>query len=184
MIAALVACAFVLACGSETPTSATPEQDPLPLSPGMQLLTLGGFALSSDPAFPPCVPLGQPRDGTFVSTTVMLSAGNGEWIARSQSGGDTLELRLHAAGAGTSGLAVAGTVTGSAVDRGLMGVTRDVRVTLRDTSGTAPASISGTMAGTGKSLFVTGRATGAMRFSDSHDESSTCSAIQWSMQPY
>jgi hypothetical protein len=148
------------------------------------LLTLGGFALSSDPAFPPCVPVGQPPDGTFVSTAVMLSAENGEWIARSQSGGDTLELRLRSAGSGPLGLGVAGTVTGSAVDRGLMGVTRDVRVTLRDTSGTAPASLSGTMAGSGTSLFVTGRATGTVRFSDSRDESSTCSAIQWSMQPY
>lgn len=146
----------------------------------MQLLTLGGFALSSDPQFPPCVPLGQPRDGTFVSTAVMLSNENGQWIARSQSGGDTLELRLHSAGQGPSGPALAGTVTGSAADRGLMGITRDVRVTI----GNASATLSGTMAGDGKSMFVTGRVTGTMRFSDSGDQSSTCSAIQWSMQPY
>jgi hypothetical protein len=150
----------------------------------MQLLTLGGFALSSDPSFPPCVPLGQPPDGTFVSAAVMLANENGQWIARSQSSGDTLELRLHSAGQGPSGPALAGTITGSAADRGLMGVTRDVRVTMNGSSGNAPATLSGTMDGADRTMFVTGRVTGAMRFSNSRNESSTCSAVQWSMQPY
>ncbi len=178
--AAILACVLVVGCGSKTPTS--PDPDPLPLAPGMQLLTLGGFALSSDPEFPPCVPLGQPRDGTFVSTAVMLSNENGQWVARSQAAGDTLELRLHSAGQGPSGPALAGTVTGTAADRGLMGITRDVRITI----GSPPtaANLSGTMTGEGRSKFVTGKVTGTMRFSDRQDQSSTCSAIQWSMQPY
>ena len=179
--AAILACVLVVGCGSKTPTS--PDPDPLPLHPGLQLLTLGGFALSNDPAFPPCVPIGQPREGTSVSTTIMLSNDGGTWIARSVSDGDTLELRLHSAGQSPSGLVVAGTLSGSAADQGVNGFTRDVRITLLAAAGAGPATVEGSFVWTGSS-FVTGRITGALRFSDSHDMSSTYSAIQWSMQPY
>ena len=63
-----------------------------------------------------------------------------------------------------------------------MGVVRDVSVTLSvderrcaRPSTARPPPIVG---------MVVGRVTGALRFSDSQGASSTCPAIQWSMQPY
>jgi hypothetical protein len=154
----------------------------LPLAPGRQLLTLAGFASSIDPAFPPCTPIGQPRDGTSVNTIVALAQEGGEWVARSETGMGSIELHLRAAGASASGYGVVGGIAGSAVDIGLMGVVRDVSVTLGSTPG-GVATLDGETASKTSSLVV-GRVTGTLRFSDSQGRASTCPAIQWSMQPY
>ena len=155
----------------------------LPLSPGTQLLTLAGFASSTDPAFPPCTPIGQPRDGTSVNTTVTLTREGSEWVARSVPGTGSIELRLRGVGASTAGYVVAGTIAGTAVDTGLMGIVRDVSVTLGGPAGAGLATFDGETT-TKASALVIGRVTGALRFSDSQGVSSTCPAIQWSMQPY
>lgn len=163
-----------------------PGPDPatqLPLTAGRQLLTLGGFAISFDPTFPTCTPAGQPRDGTSVNTIVTLAIENGEWVARSSPGTGSVELRLRGTGLSARGYTVAGTIAGTALDIGLMGLVRDVRVSLGSSSGGAFATFDGETASPSSS-FVVGRVTGTARFSDSHGQSSTCAQIQWSMQPY
>jgi hypothetical protein len=166
-------------CGS-SPTAADPGA--LPLTEGRQLLTLSGFAVSADPSLPPCAPAGQPRDGTSVNTVVLLTSENGGWVARSAFDFGTIELRLRSSGTAVTGYGVTGTITGTGIDVGLMGVTRDVRVTLASPSG-GPATFDGET-NSKSSSFIVGRIAGAVRFADSQGASSTCSAIQWTMQPY
>jgi hypothetical protein len=175
-------CWLLTACGGKTPTQ--PETTaPLPLAPGLQLLTLSGFSISFDPSLPSCTPPGRPRDGTSVNTMVMLTSAGGDWVARSVPNMGTLELRLRGTGASARGYLVAGTINGTALDVGLMGVIRDVRVTLTSSSSGGFATFDGETASPSSSL-VLGKVTGTVRFSDSLGESSTCPAIQWSMQPY
>jgi hypothetical protein len=175
-------CSLPTACGGKAPTHPDPSV-PLPLTPGRQLLTLGGFWTSFDPMFPACTPAGQPRDGTSVSTMVTLTNEGGDWVARSVPTMGSLELRLRGTGASARGYLVTGTISGMAADIGLMGVIRDVRVSLASTSSGGFATFDGETASPSSS-FVVGRVTGTVRFSDSRGESSTCAAIQWSMQPY
>jgi FlaG/FlaF family flagellin (archaellin) len=169
---------LVVSCGGRSATAPAA----LPLVPGRQLLTLAGFASSTDPAFPPCTPIGQPADGTSVNTVVSLTQESGEWVARSAPAMGSVEVHLRSTGTSSGGYGVAGTITGTALDTGLMGIVRDVRVTLSSTSG-GSATLDGETTTPASSLLV-GRMTGALRFSDSQGLSSTCPAIQWSMQPY
>jgi hypothetical protein len=168
---------LLVSCGRST---SSPSAIALPLTPGRQLLTLTGFASSADPAFPPCTPLGQPRDGTSVATVVVLEKLGDAWIGRSEPSAGTLELHLRGDGVSGATVTVSGTITGSAVDLGLMGVIRDVRVTLSSSTGTGVAPFDGAAS---PSSFIAGRITGALKFSDSQGISSSCAAIQWSMQP-
>jgi hypothetical protein len=167
-------------CGGKSPIRA--DGSGLPLVPGQQLLTLTGFAASADPAFPPCSPVGLPRDGTSVNTVVILSTENGGWVARSSANLGTIELRLRSDGASPTGYVVSGTITGAAVDVGLMGVTRDVRVTLASSGGGAATFDGGTVSQS--SSLIVGRVSGTVQFTDSQGVSSTCQAVRWSMQPY
>jgi len=169
----------LLGCGG-SPTAAAPEA--LPLKEGRQLLTLSGFAVSADPSLPPCAPAGQPRDGTSVNTVVLLTSENGNWVARSAFNLGTIELRLRASATAVAGYGVTGTISGTGIDVGLMGVTRDIRVTLASSSGGA-ATFDGAT-DSKSSSFMVGRIAGAVQFADSQGASSTCSVIQWSMQPY
>lgn len=173
-------CGVLAGCGGQSP--AAPDASALSLTPGLQLLTLGGFAGSVDPAFPPCTPIGQPPSGTSVATLVSLAIEGREWVARSSSGNGTIEVRLRPSASSANGYTVVGTMAGTARDVGLMGVVRDVSVTLRSTGGGAASFDGETTARL--SAMVVGRVSGALRFSDSLGASSSCPAIQWSMQPY
>jgi hypothetical protein len=117
-----------------------------------------------------------------VNTIVTLAAEGGDWVARSVANMGSVELRLRGTGASARGYLVAGTVGGTALDIGLMGIIRDVRVSLASSSG-GFATFDGETASPSSS-FVVGKVTGTVRFSDSQGQSSTCPAIQWSMQPY
>ena len=175
-------CALAAACGGQSATQ--PDASVVvPLTAGQQLLTLGGFSVSFDPTFPTCTPPGQPRAGTSVNTVVALTREGGEWVARSAPGMGSVELRLRGTGKSVRGYIVSGTVTGSARDMGLMGVVRDVSVSLGSSSSGGSATFDGETASPSSSLIV-GKVTGTVRFSDSQGQSSTCSQIQWSMQPY
>ena len=116
-------CVVMTGCGGQSPTA--PDPSALSLTPGLQLLTLAGFAGSVDPAFPPCTPIGQPPDGTSVNTLVLLAIEGGEWVARSAPGNGTIELRLRPSASSANGYTVVGTMAGTARDIGLMG--RDAR---------------------------------------------------------
>jgi hypothetical protein len=175
-------CTLAAACGGQSATQPDPSVA-VPLTAGQQLLTLGGFSVSFDPTFPTCTPPGQPRDGTSVNTVVALTKEDGEWVARSAPGMGSVELRLRGTGKSVRGYLVSGTVTGSARDMGLMGIVRDVTVSLGSSSSGVSATFDGETASPSSSLIV-GKVTGTVRFSDSQGQSSTCPQIQWSMQPY
>ena len=176
----LAVCGTLLACGSASPTA--PEPITVPLTPGLQLLTLTGFVFSVDPAFPPCTPAGQPRGGTSVATVVNLTANGREWVGRSASPTGNVEMRFHGTGTSSSGYTVEGTMTGFAIDLGLDGTLKDVRVTLASPSGTGAATLDGSTASP-VSTFIVGRVTGTVQYSDAEGRS-TCTAVQWSMQPF
>ena len=179
-VAVLLACGVMSTCGG--PAATAPDSSPLPLRPGRQLLTLAGFASSVDPAFPACTPIGQPRDGTSVSTIVLLVQDGVEWVGRSEPALGSLELRLRGIGTSSGAYQVAGSVNGAAADIGLMGVVRDVSVALGREAGGPSAMVDGAVSP--GSPLVVGRIAGPLRFSDSRGASSTCPAIQWSMQPF
>lgn len=172
--------ATLASCGGSAP--AAPEPVEVPLRPGLQLLTLTGYAFSADPEFPPCTPAGQPRGGTSVSTVVNLTAEGREWVGRSASPTGNVEVHLHGTGSSFLGYTLKGTMTGFAIDLGLDGTMKDVRVTLASASGSGAAAFDGRTASP-VSTFVVGRVTGSVTYSDSQGQSS-CSAIQWSMQPF
>jgi hypothetical protein len=150
------------------------------------VLTLSGFSVSIDPAFPPCTPALQPAAGLSVNTVVMLAKEGGEWVARSTAPPGTIQLRFRDAGPSSNGYGyrVAGTVSGSAVDVALNGVVRDIRVSLGSAAGGAGAALFDGETATPITSLIVGRVTGALRFSDSQGQSSTCPAIRWTMQPY
>jgi len=118
-----------------------------------------------------------------VNTVVLLTSENGSWVARSALNFGTIELHLRASGTAVTGYGVTGTIAGTGIDVGLMGVTRDVQVTLASSSSGGAATFDGETNSKSSSFFV-GRIAGAVRFADSQGASSTCSAIQWTMQPY
>jgi hypothetical protein len=180
----LLTCCAVAACGGTASGPSPPSPSPVPLRPGLQLLTLSGVALSTDPTFPPCAPIGVPRDGTAVDTFVMLTMDGQDWVARSRSAAEgDIELRIHATGRTLRGHTVTGTIRGTGIDVGLNSVIRDVRVTLAAGTGSGPAALDGETLSP-LSAFVGGRAAGALRFSDSRGAANSCAVIQWAMQPY
>jgi hypothetical protein len=180
LLALALGSATLSSCGGSAP--AAPEPVAVPLRPGLQLLTLTGYVFSADPAFPPCSPAGQPRDGTSVSTVVNLTAEGREWVGRSASPTGNVEVHLHGTGSSFLGYTVEGTMTGFAIDLGLDGTMKDIRVTLASASGSGAAVLDGRTASPVSNLVV-GRVTGSVKYSDSQGQS-TCSAIQWSMQPF
>lgn len=172
----VLACAVLSACGGGG-TVLSPV-DSLPLRPGRQLLTLSGVALSTDPRITPCAPLGLPPAGTSVDSFVTLSRDGNEWIARSRSAAEgDIEIRIRSIGRTVAGYQVEGNIRGTAIDVGLNSVVRDVRATFTGV-------ILEGMTSSPFSAFVGGRASGAVRFSNSAGEGSGCSVVQWTMQPY
>jgi hypothetical protein len=174
-------CVLLAGCGGGAVVTAPDPIVPLELQPGLQIIQLTGFSISSDPLYPPCQPPGVPRAGTSVWTTANLSQEAGEWVARSPAGLGTLEVRLRATGETNAARkqVVVGTVRGGGVDSELK---RDIRVSFEDDAGGAAAFEGEKLSPF--SAFVGGRVTGTVRFSDSDGHISTCRAVQFAIQPY
>jgi hypothetical protein len=166
-------------CGGSNPV----ESSPIALRPGRQAVTLSGFSFSSDPLFPPCTPPGVPRDGPSVQTLVNLSREGDEWVARSLASLGDLEIRLRENGTGARGFLVRGSVRGLAVDAGVVGPARDVQVSVTGRTDAESAVVDGSTLSPA-SAFVGGRVEGTLRYSDSQGATGTCTAVQWSMQPF
>ena len=171
--------AAVISCGSSGPSSPSS----LGLRPGRQVVTLGGFSLSSDPRYPPCTPLGVPRDGPSVDTLVNLAREGQEWVARSVGGMGDLEIRLREVGQTAGGITIQGSARGLALEANIHNVPRDVRARLNGATDTESAQVEGSSASPA-SAFVGGRIAGAISFSDSQGSTATCPAVQWTMQPF
>lgn len=174
---AAIAANALLGCGGPTAGPSGTPGISVDLEPGLQNVSFTGLGISSDPQFPPCVPLGVPMSGTGVVTQVVLEMVGGNWIGNSPPGsGDTLEIRLPGTGSVTgSGVEVIGTVTGSAADKGQqLRPPMDVRVTF-DGSAAIDAS--------GHAGLLTGRISGTITFTDSKNSTGTCTAVQFLMDP-
>ena len=174
------------ACGG-TPSSPTlgPSPELLRLVGGPQWLDLLGFGLSDDPDYPACVPAFVPRDGTHVATQVVLAREGGEWVARAlDAATSSMVLSFHEAGRSVLGRTVAGTLRGWAlnVPRFTLERPRDVRVAVAGQGLRGGAAVEGTVPPLDS--FVLGSVTGDIRFSDAAmTASSSCSKIQWTLQP-
>jgi hypothetical protein len=176
----------VATCGGDStpspPTSPSPPSYPLRLREGLNSVTFTGLGLSTDPQYPPCVPLGVPRSGTSVSTQVTLEHLGSEWVGRSPSAAlGTLEIRLRDTGPWDApGTVVSGTVRGAASDRGeFLRPPLDVQVSLTGSSGLAVVEgWSHRVA-----FFAYGRITGSIAFTDSQNAVGSCTAVQWILQP-
>ena len=167
-----------MACGSDAPSGPSA----LSLRPGRQILSLAGFSFSSDPRFPACTPLGVPRDGPQVDTLVNLTREGNEWVVRSTAMHGDLEIRLREVGQGGA-VSLQGSARGLAIEADIFPFTRDVRVRLTGATENDSAEIDGATESS-TSAFVAGRIAGTIRFSDSKGATGTCSAIQWTMQPF
>jgi hypothetical protein len=159
----------------------TPSSTLLPLQPGPYLMNLTGFAASSGSDVPLCSPPGIPRDGTNVLTSVDLQQEGTEFVARGRDGSLTLRIR------GTSGTffraGVEGDILGSARDEGSAPVLlpRDIHISIAGEGNTAaPARVEGT---SDSGRFLWGQIVGAVTFSEGSGASSTCSTINWTLQP-
>jgi hypothetical protein len=169
--------------GCESTVGLPPGSDRIALPAGPQWLQLIGYAASSDPSFSSiCTPARVPSTGTAVTTIVLLTHDGEEWVARAPAP-DTIELRFHDAGTiAMGGETVLGTAHGSAMDVAYpFHPALDVRATLSGEQPNDAAFVDGIVAAS--SSFVYGRVSGAIRFSDSSGQASTCTAIQWSLQP-
>jgi len=185
-------CAVVLVCvavlaavtscgGSSNITPSSPSS--LRLRTGRHVVTLGGFSFSSDPRYPPCTPLGVPRDGPSVDTLVNLVMEGQEWVARSLDGMGDLEIRLREVAQSAGGVTIQGSARGLALEANIHNLPRDVRARLNGTTDTDSAQVEGATGGPSPD-FVGGRIAGTIRFIDSQGSTGTCSAVQWTMQPY
>ncbi len=153
----------------------------LSLTAGTYLLELTGYALSYNPDIQPCQPIGIPRAGTDLLTTVDLASEGDEWVGRSTaSSGGTIELRFRDAGVYlTGGEVLVGSLAGSASDLALFRSARDVRIAIRGAGGSSAADLTGAaIAGP----FLFGRASGAIELSDSTGAMSSCPSVSWTLQ--
>jgi hypothetical protein len=166
-------------CDRATDLSPTPSR--LNLRAGLNYVSFLGLAVSNDPQFPPCTPIAVPRDGTSITTQVMLAQSGDEWTARSSSTAGTLEIHLRDTGRSSlQGSEVTGTVRGSAIDlgRGQLAPV-DVRINVAGNGGSA--ALTGYVERT--AFFATGRLSGSITFADSQNATASCTAIRWTMQP-
>ena len=189
----MLCCALAAVCcvgaGCQSPEAVGPTPLPLQVSrqlrltPGPQILSLSGFAITDDPEYPPCSPVGVPRGGTGINARVVLSREGRAWVARSMSPGTDLEMQFEQTGERQlTGYPISGLLRGSAVDEpGRLNDAFDVRASLSGTPPETSARLEGEVPSTG--FHVRGRVTGVVRFSDSSGGASTCTAVRLFLRP-
>jgi hypothetical protein len=181
--------ALLAACGGQSVTS--PSTSRLNLFPGLHWLTVTGFNISVDPAFPPCTPATippTPPSGTVVTTPVSLEREGDEWVARSSAG--SLQLRLREGDVSAGLISVTGSLQGTVDDADHPPV-HVASGSILSASGAAPGSPAD-VTGTGTpaspnaptaASFVGGRAAGLMTFRDAENRMGSCAVVQWSLLP-
>lgn len=177
-IVAVLAVVSLTSCG-RSPNSPDPgSYDPLFVRPGLQRVSITGFGISSDPAYPPCTPLGVPIAGTQIITTMTVSKEGSDWVLRSVSPeqGNAV-IRFHSTGAFEALRPVfAGTATGFQVYTGFN--TQRPEALRLFIDGTAIVDGS-----TAAGFFALGRMTGVFRFVDDQGNTGSCAAVAWDFQP-
>jgi hypothetical protein len=173
-------------CGSDRPVPAAPTPTPapetsvpdLPIEDGPYVVGLTGFAVSEDPFFPTCSPVGVPREGTAVTARVRVAREDREWVVRSDppAPGD-LEVRVHAVPSPPGMYVVSGTARGCVRDEAFGPHERtDVQLCIDGADGKSPARLDGRLSYDGRVL--TAVLTGAFAFSDRTGQTGRCAAIE------
>ena len=171
---------------SESPTAPQPSAlrpaRMLSLPAGMYQLDLIGFGISTDPRFPPCdLPL--LRGGrTAAWTTVSLTVGQNEWVARAAAPG-TLEMRFRQTVDSIRGFEIAGWILGNAADAwGPLSPSERGSVLLSGPGNSAAAVVEGVA--DRFTPFLTGTVTGDIRFTNNDFTAvSNCAVVMWILQP-
>jgi hypothetical protein len=158
---------------------------PLELRAERYLLQLIGNDLSDDPALPPCSPILVPRGGKFVTTFLWFQREGDELVGRSRPPyASTLELRLRRLSSSILGVAVAGTVSGSAPDEydRVMGQ-RDTTFTAEGGAVTISGLVSPRIRDDALGPTLGGWMRGPISFSDAAGWVSQCSNAQYYLEP-
>jgi hypothetical protein len=145
-------------------------------------LQIWGLVRSSDPVEPVCHPSGVPAGGTSIITAVQVQREGTAWIATSQPGAGTVQLRFSQTGNVTpQGEPVTGTIRGVARDAtvGAYRVATNVSVTFGGLRHHAVVQGIASPA----TAFIWGTLTGRFAFSDPFGATSTCRLLYWTLQP-
>lgn len=172
---------------SESPTAPRPPAllpaRTLSLPAGMYQLDLIGFGISTDPQFPPCdLPL--LRGGrTAAWTTVSLTVGQNEWVARAAAP-ETLEMRFRQVGDSIRGFEIAGWILGTAADAWApLSPSERGSVLVGGPGNSAAAVVEGVA--DRFTPFLTGSVAGDIRFTNNDSSSvSNCTVVMWLLQPF
>ncbi len=158
-----------VSCGSPTSPSL-----PILQGPGPHRMELIGFAISSDPEFPPCLP--PVTVFTAARLRIDVTEEGGFWVGRSPSGIGDLELRIRGDEELIGGTQVSGSISGTQMDN-LSSPAADVSVRF----GGSAASVTGTAERTGQ--YVRGKIAGDIQYFNSAGNVTRCTSIFWSLQP-
>ena len=116
---ALATLAIGCSGGPESPGGPSSPPSGAGLQPGVYAISFTGFDLSNTPSIEPCSPLGVPRNGKRVGTTVRLERAGSSWRIRGENPGDTTFMLHLAVDDGLlSSRPVTGNVQGTLVDAG------------------------------------------------------------------
>jgi hypothetical protein len=194
-LAALLAVGLSLtSCTDRPPAAPSPVPGPGPgasstldFGDGRHLLLITGFDDTFIPGSGPrpCEPSQIPKGGKSISTFLWFTAEGNGVVGRSRPPyAATLELRLQPTGTAPLGTTVRGTVSGAAPDEydRIYGKRDSILVV-----GASPADVAGIVppraAGDTRGAQVSGEWRGELRFVDSGGATSTCTFVQYYVQP-
>jgi len=171
-----------LGCGGALPSSPL-TAGPIDLRSGRYRLDLYGYAISFDPAIPPCENPYLQSGRLAARVEVDLTRASNQWVARTPRLIGDLELRLSAKDAGPAQSNLTGLISGSAPDMiDPAPFPPAGRVHIRGETQGRWATLDGWTLPSGS--FSSGKVFGDIRFSDSSGMNvSRCEAITWTLQP-
>ena len=167
------------ACGSSPAAPASPI-----LQPGPYHLRMTGFATSTDPAVPACLP---PVTAlTDVRAYLDLSSEGAIWIGRTTTQLGDLELTIQGKEDGAAGFDVSGSIRGTAIDTAYplarRGMFPQFALTIKvgAATGTA-AAVEGVSERTGR--YASGTISGDIQYFDGLGNITKCTAVVWTLEP-
>ena len=170
--------ALLAACGG-TSQPAAPELIAPTFPVGTYWVSMTGYDVPI-PGLSTCDrPVGEPPSSKRVTVQLTVVKEGAEWAGRNAEGAGDISLRFRDGGELPYGLrALTGTLRGQARDTGIPGAANptDVSITIDGN-----ATVDGQTALPFSARVLSGRATGAIRFTDGNGRSATCSSIAVSM---
>ena len=144
-----------------------------------------GFATSTNPEVPPCVP--PVNVLTDVRVILDVAMDGGTWVGRSPSQLGDVELRVQGLEEVTTGIEVSGSIVGGAVDHkqlpfGRRGLVPEFALTIRiGGAARSAASVKGSAERTGR--HISGTISGDIEYRNNLGNVTRCTAVTWILQP-